>query len=335
MIDKQVIKDNLERILTAYGAVKLNSSSNWTCIPSRHENPKNNLSVKKNICCCHCGIKGDSLNVIAEMENLNIHDKKDFLLIVKKACEILSLNNIDMNMTTGSKRLVQKTSSHISMKKVSINLNYIISHRNNSNYMYFIKRGFNKKLIDKYNIIVKNPKKIFYDEILPKLNNSWAYEYIIPIYKDGNIVNCILRRNDWKSKDNCKTLNLKNLSIEFLNNDYLKDEQKYLFICEGWADALSFEQIGVKAIAINSTAMINKLSKDIELNIHNLKNTTFFICFDNDKAGQTASKQLKEQLKRNSLKVFNLKIKYKDVNDYFVKDRNTFIKNTRNLLSML
>lgn len=347
MIDKEYIKDNLEKVLIYYGAMPpKNGRGNWACLASRHKNPLNNLSVKNNICCCHCGIKGDVFSVIAEMEGLNYSDKEDFLLILNKASEILNLNE----SVSPSQKERHNSNKHNNTEekpeneKYYIDLTNIITQYYNNyshkiNYIYFIKRGLSLEVIKKHKIIIANPKKIFNPEILPKLNNIWAYEYIIPVWKNGIIVNCILRRNDYKSNNNKKTLNLKILRTEFLNYNYLDSNPKYLFICEGWADALTFENLGHKAIAINSIVGISRLIKLVENNINKLKNTIFFVAFDQDEneRGQEASKELVKQLKELNLRAFNLNIKkpFKDINEYFIKDKKSFMKSINYLINKI
>lgn len=338
MINKDEIKRELKRILIYYGA-KPNENGNWDCIASRHGNHKNNLSIKGNICCCHCGLQGDSFNIIAEMEGFDC--KSDFSLIAKKAAEILNLpmqNYQRKKKEDNFDRQIHNpdiTQSNIDLTKI-ITENFKKAKR--GNYEYFYKRGFNNlDIFRKHKILISNPRKIFPVEIVPQLNNIWAYEYIIPIWKNRKVVNCILRRNDLKSKKNNKTMNLKGLKVEFLNSDYLQGNNiEHLFICEGWADALSFETLGYKSISINTITMINRFISEIKENINNFKKTIFFICFDNDEKqwGQKYAKKLVVQLKENKLKAFNLNIKkqYKDINEYFVNDLNLFKKSIEYLI---
>lgn len=345
MINKDEIKNNLEKILIYYGAVPSKSDGmNWNCIPSRHGDSKEDLTVKGNICCCHCGIQGDSFSVIGELENLDYRNKKDFLLIAKKASEILNLP-VNKNNYYSPKSNNYKEKEKQKKKNVpNFDLTKIITENfkraNKNQYMYFFKRGLSFQVMSRYKMVVSNPRKVFPLVILPKLNNIWAYEYIIPVWKDGKVVNCILRRNDLKSKNNKKTLNLKGYNVEIINLDYLKENNlEYVFICEGWADAMSFENLGHKAIALNSVTMINRLIETIKENINNLKNVTFFVIFDIDQKGwgQIWAKKLIAKLIDLNLNAYNLKIKnqYKDVNDYYVKDINSFKSSINNLLEKI
>lgn len=346
MFNNHDIKNRIKDILIYYGAdPPKDGQYNWSCIPGRHNNPKNNLSVKGNLCCCHCGLKGDSFSVVAEMEDLNCGDKKDFLLIVKKACEILNLprtsrqicndriynNRVDKNVKVSNFKIKNDYLTKIISKE--------FAKTKKNKYIYFLKRGLSFELMAKHKVIVVNPKKIFPQEIVPRFKNAWVYEYIIPVWKDGEVVNCILRRNDYKDRTGNKTLNLKGYNVEFLNSDYLRATNlKYLFICEGWADALTFEEVGRAAIAINSINMINKFVESVKENMKILKNTTFFIAFDDDKTakknwGQIAAIDLLKRLKALNLRAFNLKMKndYKDINEYYCRDKISFMKSLNGL----
>lgn len=341
---KQMIKNNLEKILVYYGAIPSYGIKNWDCIPSRHQNPKNNLTVKGNICACHCGLKGDAFNVISEMEGI---DLKEFPKLVKKGLEIL---NEDIKPTRSyyknksynkSNRLERQQNLDINDTNLTSIINQNFKKAKKDQYEYFYNRGLtNLDIIRKHKIIVSNPRKIFPTKILPGVNNIWSYEYIIPIWKKGKVVNCILRRNDKKSSLNNKTMNLKGYNLEFLNSDYLQMNFKYLFICEGWSDALTFENLGYEAIAINSIVMINSLVQEIKRNLNNFVNTRFYIAFDQDRDqnginwGQKAAKSLLKQLKEIGLLAFNLKIKepYKDINEYFVGDSEAFKKSISSLI---
>jgi len=342
MFDIDEIKNGLQKILIYYGAIPPNNQGNWTCLSSRHKDPRNNLSIKNNICCCHCGLKGDSINIIAELEGLNYKD--DFSLIIKKAAEILKLPEIDKKDYKHNNNYKKEEKIYVNDNKIILLNNTILGYFNDSkknDYSYFYNRGITRKEIYlKNKLIIGNPLKIFTNDLkclLPKVNNIWAFEYIIPIMKNECIVNCILRRNDKKSMNNNKIYNLKGLKPEFLNIDYLyNDNLKYLFVCEGWADALSFENSYFKSIAINSISMINKFVDIIKSNKNKFVDTIFLIAFDNDEKqwGQIAAKKLIKMLHDLNLNASNLKIKgYKDINEYYTNDKKVFEENANLIIN--
>lgn len=205
---------------------------------------------------------------------------------------------------------------------------------NSQDYSYFFERlllsaeymddtdidNFDR-LVFENKFIVANPKDVFPIEFLPKVNNIDAYEYIIPVWNDAKVVNCILRRNNTKSTENNKTLNLKGLGVKFFNSDYLKNEKR-IFVTEGVFDCLSLEMLGYKSICLNSTNMSNKFIELVNNNIDTCKDSTFILAFDNDDAGNKAKETIYKALKELNLKVSILSFGKtgQDINDYYLED---------------
>lgn len=325
--DKQYIKENLEKILLYYGAIPPKTQKgNWTCLRSRHKTPENSLSVKGNICCCSCEIKGDSLNVIKIMEGL---DK--FNEVVEKGLNILGCDLSIMNRPQPEHK---QTKVEIKKKQYDIDLTNIISeyYKNMQEwqYKYFYKRGiYNRKLFDKYKILIENPARIFPKEILPNNKRLYMYRNIIPVWEGNKIKNCILRKDDKFLSSGLKVLNLKDIPLKIFNINYLYKvkENDFLFITEGIFDCLSFENFGYKAISINSSSMINRFIDNVIYNKeHLIKNKIkFIICFDNDKAGIEGTNKLDEMLRKLELRSYIFKLsKYKDINEFYTKNFNTF-----------
>jgi DNA primase len=327
---KYEVKNNLQKILIYYGCKP--GEFNWTCLPSRHKTPQNDLSVKNNICCCHCGLQGDSFNVIAELEGLDIKD--DFPKILEKGVEIIGYTGI-IPPKTNKKR--NNPSMESLEKKIILNydLTTIITNyfkkMKYKKYLYFVERNITAtKLYSKYRIIVENPKKVIPKELLPRINNIYAYRYIIPVWENRKVVNCLLRRDDNLSTANKKIMNLKGPPLKIFNLGYIRHSIKndIYFVTEGIFDCLSFENIGYKAIALNSWVMINRFLAAVKENVNQLKqnNVIFLSAFDNDKWGKEASKRIKEGMQQLELIYFNLTFnKYKDINDFYVKESHKFV----------
>ncbi len=51
------------------------------------------------------------------------------------------------------------------------------------------------------------------------------------------------------------------LNIEYIKKELQPGDNKNIYVCEGWADALSFEDIGKKAIALHGIQKINKFKE--------------------------------------------------------------------------
>lgn len=332
---KELIKSNLEKVLTYYGAKF--EGHNWTCLQSRHKKAVNNLSVKKKLCCCHCGLQGDALNVIAILENFDI--KKEFSKIIKKGLDIIGENNISFEYES-------KTYIKASRK---VNLNYNLTSiitkafekARNTDYAYFFERGIKLlKLIEKYKIIGGNPLYILPREIVPKLNNIEAYGNIIPVWENGIVVNCILRRDDNLSQLNTKILNLKGIPLKIWNADLISNakENDIIFVNEGIFDALTYEQLGYNAIALNSINMVGTFINLINEHSEKLKslNVKFILSSDSDKYGEEAMKKIDKFL--NELNITSLLInfdEYKDANEFYCNDWEQFIENTELIIDRI
>ena len=340
---KDQVRNNLEKILTYYGAKE--GKYNWQCIPYRHKKPDNDLSIKGNVCCCHCGLKGDSFNVIAELEGYDI--KKDFYKIIEKGIEIVGCQNPTINYTYSKTKRNKSNKNNESTKEkefknVNHNLTDIILQyfKVSKKYYYFYRRNIkNDKLLKHYKIICDDPRKIFPKELLPQVYNLWSYQNIIPVWEDKKVVNVILRRDDYLNKKNKKTLNLKGLGLKIWNAGYIRHSQKndIFFITEGIFDALSLECIDCKGISLNSITMINKFLDIIKEFIDQLRenNVKFFICFDNDlrntekpnkkMPSEIAREKLDFELRKMGLHCFILKLnEYKDINEFHNKKPKTF-----------
>jgi len=243
-----------------------------------------------------------------------------------------------------------KTTKEIDLTSI-INNYYTLSK---SDYMYFGERllknfeyedkiitdNFNR-LVSTNKFLVGDPKEIFKDNLnlVPGLYNINSYEYVIPVWENGKVVNCILRRNDKKSTENKKTLNLKGPRVRFINGDHLKQPKGFIFITEGIFDCLSIECLGYKSICLNSVHMANKmitLIKSYAVDIvknekgeiiketpnNYFKDTKFILALDNDTDGVNATKKLSEGLTNLNIDNFSLTVdsKYKDINEYYLND---------------
>lgn len=342
MDEKSYIRNQLKTILKFYGLKENNS--NWDCLSERHSNNKNKVTVRDDYCCCHCGIKGDVFNVISELEGIN-----DFPGIYKRAQEILNIDNekIDYKRYTKKENKKQVEEKKNLIKAIEYNLEVLNNNINNyneySNYNYFNRRGINRKeIFDKNKIIVSSPKNIipsiFYSN---KIHNFDIYSNIIPIFENGKVVNCILRRNDYNKMakfSKLKVLSLSNLPLKIYNADILKKELSgFIYITEGIFDCFSFENEKRQAISINSITMRNRLFDIINKNKDKYKNAMFIISFDFDTKGKInhgleAARDLHKKLKDMNLNSKILKIQdYKDVNEFYVNDKAGF----RNKLNKL
>jgi replicative DNA helicase len=255
--------------------------------------------------------KGEAIKQLESEFNLNFEGGKNNMSKIIKDVKPISKS--------------AKTYKEIDLTS-SIN-DYYISDENILVYPV-LERGIqNDDIINKYKLLGGNIKEIFKDnlKLLPNLKNIDSYENVIPVWENGKVVNCILRRNDKKSLENAKTLNLKDVEVKIFNSDYLKDKAiKEIYITEGIYDCLSLECLGYKSICLNSINMANKFIELAIKNINSIKYTKFVLALDNDDKGQKTTTLILEKMKKLGLNCIEFKFnaKYKDINEYHVKDQS-------------
>ncbi len=141
------------------------------------------------------------------------------------------------------------------------------------------------------------------------------YPVVIPYLEDGEIVYIKARRLDRK---NPKYMQVSGLSIPLFNSDLLKtlDKTKPLYICEGEFDTMITTQNGFNAVGVIG---VNGLKQEI---IEDLVGFNVYIAFDNDKAGQSAIKEVAMRLREAGVVVLgqiDLPEGIKDLTEYFIK----------------
>jgi hypothetical protein len=137
-IEKGEIINNLKTILMYYGCKPGPShNSNWDCVPNRHENPKEDLSIRGDVCCCHCDLKGDAINIIKIMEGYN-NSKEDFIKILNKGAEIL---NLDGDTPARFKETKKTEKPVYDRKDFTEIINKAFSQAKRKDYKYFYDRG--------------------------------------------------------------------------------------------------------------------------------------------------------------------------------------------------
>ncbi len=118
------------------------------------------------------------------------------------------------------------------------------------------------------------------------------------------------------------------LNIEYIKKELQPGDNKNIYVCEGWADALSFEDIGKKAIALHGIQQINKFKEYIDTNILTASKFTYVLCCDNDDAGQKANLELAKYFTKKNISYYKVQIpkEYKDINEWYtsINDREIF-----------
>lgn len=183
-------------------------------------------------------------------------------------------------------------------------------------YEYMQSRGISKETVDKYHLFISSA--VYEDK---STGTEGTTRIVIPIYKDNEPISYVARALT-NVEGRAKALNSAGEQTP-LNIDYLKyrpKEDKCIYICEAWADALSFEDVGKKAIALHSTQQVNKLKEEIEKHDITASAYHYFLCCDNDEPGQKANAELISYFSEKNIKytVLDIPEQYKDVNEWYI-----------------
>lgn len=328
MTDKEKAKEFLEEYLQRKG---VNTKELFRCISPEHEdkNPSMSFYKKKNKCTCFgCGKNYDIFDLVKIEYNL-----KTFPEQLKKVEEFMKNPELieDINKTIYSKKSILIESNE--KKEISNNLNSIKKHvldPNNpadieriiryQNYIkycmshlkecdYLTKRGISMKVQEDFHI--------GYD---PNFRYSTAFKkaIIIPTY-----YGCLTARNVENDDSNNRVRKIGTAQI--FHYDRIKENpDKDFYVVEGEIDVLSMAETGKKAIALGSVSEINLLVSKLKEDKFENK---FILMLDNDEAGRKAQEVLYEKLKEIGINVekSNLLGKYKDPNEFLMKDREKFL----------
>lgn len=113
-----------------------------------------------------------------------------------------------------------------------------------------------------------------------------------------------------------------------------KKEKDTFYIVEGEIDALSIIEAGRKAIALGSVNEVNLLVNKLKEDKFNNK---FILMLDNDEKGKMWQEILYTKLKEIGINVENSNLlgKYKDPNEFLIKDKTGFINVLNQLENIL
>ena len=192
-------------------------------------------------------------------------------------------------------------------------------HNNVAQTDYFVNRGLSKKTIERFKLGYDSEKNLV----------------TIPYNPDcKGYVHRILWNSDNKyCKFGNEIFNIDALyesSIDAL----LFDSKDYVFICEGQIDALSFEEIGLRAIGLGGVNEVSKLVKQLK---EKPCNKILVLALDNDKAGKRAMGRFIEELAETELDqkyivIGDLYGKYKDANEFLIADRDGFVERMKRIV---
>lgn len=321
---KETAKNYLEDYLRGQG---IDTSKAFSCInpehndrhPSMRINPKNRAYCK----CFSCDAYYDVFDVVAIYNGLERGSKEAFI----KTFEELGINIDDQRQTTskGKKTTSNANKTALSTKEApldTINIDTEVEtacktlYANEDAIKHFKARGLSEKTI-KDNKLGYSPEGMnallkAYPTHKKHERGQGFYKYIIPIMKDGKPINFISEIDDRKHTDdyNKKYAKVKETTDTLYLIDNLKTKDGFIFVCEGYFDALSLEEIGQKAVALGGTAQDRLLDQLTDEAIK--RNNKYIIATDNDKVGRKTAVRLAEGLKKKGIPYIILTLPYTD-----------------------
>ncbi len=186
-------------------------------------------------------------------------------------------------------------------------------------YKYIEERGISRQTADKFNLFFSSD--VYEDKnkqpriVIPVYHNKEPISYvaraILPVEPKEKVLNSAGKQTP--------------LNIDYILQEPPKDNNK-IYICEGWADTLSFEDLQQHSIALHSTSHINKLIEFISKNKRTASKYVYVFCLDNDEAGKKATEKaikliedINKEERNDLIKYDILKIprNYKDVNEWY------------------
>ncbi len=251
--------------------------------------------------CFGCGKHGDIFNFVMEKENLNFKEALNYLSQLA-----------GVNISSFSNKLDD------SLLKINIEAkNYFIDYLNGNNgekaRQYLVKRKINSKHAQEYSIGFAPPsnhkptlidylikKGYSRDQIIKsgigklnlKTNSLQSYflnRLVIPIFTlDKRVVGfggrVIFDGQMPKYLNSAENEIFKKRNILFGANNFKKNKNDFLIICEGYMDVISLRKYGFVAVASLGTS-ITDIQIEQSLNLSD----NIFVVFDGDEAGKNAT----------------------------------------------
>ena len=255
--------------------------------------------------CFVCGLNGDIVDIIAEVEGLEKGSKAAF----DRAAEIYNVTSEDMERNPQrvdkpkAEAVPYDPAKEEQVKQYFQRVTADDAY-NEDAISYLQARGFESfKWVQKYGV--------GYD------SNTRAI--IFPYYNLSGGLGYVRRFIDKGTNEENRTMNTNGSGFTWLERAI---QNEVVFVCEGGFDALSINCLmGGGAVSLNSIANVKNFAGSIKRT--GAKCRTFILCLDNDEAGKRATNELAGLLIAKGFNVvsFGLPDKYKDINEMFAADR--------------
>ena len=328
---------------------------NYFCVCPFHDDhsPSMSLSTDKQIYkCFSCGATGNVFSFVAEYENVSFIEA---VSIVANKC------GMELSQTTFNNNVSQvfKEEHEIMELSQKFFLNNLRTDAGKEATKYLNDRGINDDIIKEFGIGLSLDSN---DSLLTLLNkknydtnklveiglvnndNGKTYDMLtrritFPLWdKDGNIVGFSARIYRGE-KDASKYMNSRESKIfkkgETLYNyhnakDVAKREKK-IIVVEGFMDAIRVSLSGIKnVVALQGTAMTSD-----QINLLKKLRVKVILCLDNDNAGLMATVANGEELVKNGVETYVIRLSgEKDPDEYIIANGGeAFLDNVNNPLT--
>jgi len=341
----------LESIFSAKGFSLKRHGSNLKCrcpfSDHKDENESLIINLKTNLYKCFgCNRGGDGITFLRE------YDKLDFIEACKRLRESFlpalfepkngEEHSAALDQPKAAKQENLETAIDITEPKYQKALKLVVGHYHNnlkSNKEpvdYLLKRKIIQgELIEEFqagysngNLIEKlglndQPMLTALEEtgIIKNFNGSFREHFrgclVFPVIDENGIITEVYGRAIDNTKE-IKHLYLPGIHRGMFNKRALISRE--IFLCESIIDALSLMTLGFKNVTASfgtngfTEEMLNLFDKsEIE---------KVYICYDNDKAGDRATDDVKEKLQGKSISTYRIILPVKDVNDFIRKTEN-------------
>ncbi len=324
---------------------------NYLCVCPFHDDHSPSMSVsdeKQIYKCFSCGNTGNVFTFVQNYEDVGFIDA---VAIVAEKCGI----DIDKNKLNSNKMTINKEEFEIMNLTEKFYQNNLKTEFGTTAMAYLNQRGISEDTIKEfgiglsldnndslYNLLLK--KKYSANKMLEvglisqtegRNYDMFSRRITFPLWdKDGNIVGFSARiyRNE---KNTSKYVNSRETKLfkkgETLYNyhharEFVKTE-KSVIVVEGFMDAIRLSIEGVKnVVALQGTALTKE-----QINLLKKLHVKVILCLDNDTAGETATLSNGEQLLKEGLEVYVIRLSgEKDPDEYILANGIEAFKNNLN-----
>ena len=304
------LKTNLQSYLESHG---IDTSTLFRCVNPDHtdNNPSMEYFKDNKVYCYGCRVCYDLFGAISAMENVDRSEA------IKRAINYYTNGYMPKTYKQKPKdiRKAENGTPKDYTKAYEVWKNNFSKNENAKNYL--INRGIDLQTAERFNVGFNTFK----------FGDIEFNSVIIPSSK-----NCFTARN---IDTNCDSKNRHyrptGCQSEIFNVVALKNDIPYCVITEGEFDCLSFETIGVNAIALGGAYNISKLK-----NAEKDKSKTLILALDNDERGKLTTEELIAYFKENNFKylVFD-NCGFKDANQALIEDKERFENSIKELIQQL